>query len=228
MWRGERSACSCACRAKPGEVGVYGGAPTRAPGLHCRGHVAQAPPQSPQGPPCAGAGVPRGAVASSAAAGRAILSMRPRMQPCDLVQAALDHPTRIHQQHHLPRDGIGSSLDPPPCVPPHVQGRTSSPTPCMRIVHCACASFCLVFRRTVLPQSAELLDRRAPAFDGRFAKRRTDSEARRPGKITLLMGRQQQRMAGWSRPTHVRCDRPASRSCNAASRPPSPTPKTRW
>ena len=71
------------------------------------------------------------------AAGRAILSMRPRMQPCDLVQAALDHPTRIHQQHHLPRDGIASSLDPPPCVPPHVQGRTTSPTPCMRIVHAA-------------------------------------------------------------------------------------------
>ena len=136
MWCGERSACSCACRARPSEVGVYGGAPTRAPGLHCRAQVAQAPLQSPAGPPCAGAGVPRGAGGQLCrAARRAIRSMRPRMQPCDLVQAALDHPTRIHQQHHLPRDGIGSSLDPPPCVPPHVQGRTTSPTPCMRIVH---------------------------------------------------------------------------------------------
>ena len=41
--------------------GVYGGAPTTAPGLHCRAQVAQAPLQSPAGPPCAGVGVPRGA-----------------------------------------------------------------------------------------------------------------------------------------------------------------------
>ena len=95
-------------------------------------------------------------------------------------------------------------------------------------VHHADLVCCLVFRRTVLPQSAELLDRRAPAFDGRLAERRTDSEALRPGKIALVMGRQQQRMTGWSRPTHVRCDRPASRSCNASSRPPSLTPNTRW
>ena len=61
MWCGERSACSCACRARPSEVGVYGGAPTTAPGLHGRAQVAQAPLQSPAGPPCAGVGVPRGA-----------------------------------------------------------------------------------------------------------------------------------------------------------------------
>jgi hypothetical protein len=38
----------------------------------------------------------------------------------------------------------------------------------------------LVFGRTVPSQSAELLDRRAPAFYDRLAKRRTDSERRRP------------------------------------------------
>ena len=66
----------------------------------------------------------------------------------------------------------------------------------------------LVFGRTVFPQSAELLDWRAPALHDRVAKRRTDSERRWPeytgfqGYIELpgyMMVWQQQRVTGWNR-----------------------------
>ena len=60
----------------------------------------------------------------------------------------------------------------------------------------------LVFGRTVLPQSAELLDRRAPALHDRLAKRRTDSERRWPeytGFQGYIMGWKQQPVTGWNR-----------------------------
>ena len=105
--------------------------------VHSKGPRAALPSPSspssarePSGPAvCRRGGASRRSGQRCRAARRATRSMRPRMQPRDLVQAALDHPTRIHEQHHLPRDGIGSSLDPPPCVPPRMQGRTSSPDP---------------------------------------------------------------------------------------------------
>ena len=52
-------------------------------------------------------------------------------------------------------------------------------------VHAVYMQHHLVLGRTVLPESAELLDRRAPAFHDRVAKRRTDSERCRPGCIGL-------------------------------------------
>jgi hypothetical protein len=154
--------------------------------------------------------------------------MPPRMQPCDFVQAALDHPTCIHEQHDLPWWMCAHAGPNHLANHMHVHVR----------VHRVCSltlslgARCLPSRRSCSIGGPQPSTTASPNGEPTPSAAGLKTQGYRDalGYPGYIMGRQQQRVTGWSRPAHVRCDRPESRLCNAASRsmPPSLMPKMRW